>query len=303
MADNRRYRDWQSERESERHRDEGQGQRFGSDDDMRRRNEERGSEGYGRGRDTGYGSEQFGSFGSQGGEHERRGGYGSYSQQGGWGYEGQHQGSMGQGGYGQQQGRQGQYGSQGSQSGYGSGTQQGGGQHQQSDYYRERYGQQGGGQGGGRGGERGVWDKTTDEVASWFGDRDAERRRDMDQHRGKGPKNYSRSDDRVRDDVSDRLTDDPMVDASEIEVEVKSGEVTLTGTVKSRDQRRRAEDCAEQVSGVKHVQNNLRVMQDSTTGMAGSTSDMGVITGSTSTVAPSSGMSNTVGGTTTTPRK
>jgi hypothetical protein len=35
--------------------------------------------------------------------------------------------------------------------------------------------------------------------------------------------------------------------------------VTLTGTVTSREQRRRAEDIAESVSGVTHVQNNLRV--------------------------------------------
>lgn len=52
-----------------------------------------------------------------------------------------------------------------------------------------------------------------------------------------------------------------MVDASEIEVSVEKSEVTLTGTVQSRDQRRRAEDCVESISGVKHVQNNLRVEQ------------------------------------------
>jgi hypothetical protein len=33
----------------------------------------------------------------------------------------------------------------------------------------------------------------------------------------------------------------------------------LAGTVDSRDQKRRAEDCAENVSGVRNVQNNLRV--------------------------------------------
>ena len=114
--------------------------------------------------------------------------------------------------------------------------------------------------------ERDWWDRTKDEVKSWTGDEDAERRRRMDEansHRGRGPKGYARSDDRIRDDVSDRLTDDWIVDASNIEVTVASGEVTLAGTVDSRDAKRRAEDCAEGASGVRHVQNNLRVQKPS----------------------------------------
>ena len=108
--------------------------------------------------------------------------------------------------------------------------------------------------------------RAADEVKSWFGDAPAERRRDWDaaaaergDHRGRGPKGYKRSDERIREDVSDRLTDDPIVDASEIEVGVTAGEVTLNGTVHSRTAKRRAEDCADSVTGVGHVQNNLRV--------------------------------------------
>ena len=93
---------------------------------------------------------------------------------------------------------------------------------------------------------------------SWFGDRDAERRREQD-YRGRGPKGYKRSDARIQEDVNDRLADDAYVDASEIEVAVSAAEVTLTGSVDSRQARRRAEDIAEQVSGVSYVQNNLRV--------------------------------------------
>jgi osmotically-inducible protein OsmY len=78
------------------------------------------------------------------------------------------------------------------------------------------------------------------------------------QYVGRGPRNYVRSDERIRDDVCRVLTLDPDVDASDIEVIVVSREVTLAGTVPSRDQRRRAEDTAEQVPGVSHVQNNLR---------------------------------------------
>ncbi|WP_244610352.1 CBS domain-containing protein [Microvirga pakistanensis] len=80
-------------------------------------------------------------------------------------------------------------------------------------------------------------------------------------HRGRGPRNYQRSDDRIREDVSERLGDDVRVDASEIEVTVQNREVTLTGTVRDRNEKRWAEDIAESVSGVTHVQNNLRVGQ------------------------------------------
>lgn len=116
--------------------------------------------------------------------------------------------------------------------------------------------------------ERGFLDRAGDEVASWFGDDDAARRRRHDaregdeggqHHRGRGPRNYQRSDERIREDVNDRLTDDPHVDASHIEVSVKDREVTLAGTVRNRFEKRHAEDIAEAVSGVTHVQNNLRV--------------------------------------------
>ncbi|WP_230533398.1 BON domain-containing protein [Microvirga roseola] len=78
-------------------------------------------------------------------------------------------------------------------------------------------------------------------------------------HRGRGPRNYRRSDERIADDIHRLLTDDPYVDASEVEVIVKNQEVTLSGTVPTRFEKRQAEDLAEAVSGVTHVQNNLRV--------------------------------------------
>src|SRR6185437_5313728 len=59
--------------------------------------------------------------------------------------------------------------------------------------------------------DRDWWDRTKDEVASWFGDDDAKRRRNRDEreegtHRGKGPKNYTRSQERIKEDVSDKLS-------------------------------------------------------------------------------------------------
>jgi len=76
---------------------------------------------------------------------------------------------------------------------------------------------------------------------------------------GRGPRGYSRGDDRIREDVCDRLTDDPRVDASDMEVQVDKGEVTLTGSVRTRDEKRFAEDLVERISGVREVNNSLKV--------------------------------------------
>ena len=88
-------------------------------------------------------------------------------------------------------------------------------------------------------------------------------------HRGRGPKGYRRSDERIKEDVSDRLAEHAYLDASDIEVAVKEGEVTLSGTVTHRRDKRAAEDLAEDVSGVKNVQNNLRVSEIKTPSTAG----------------------------------
>lgn len=85
--------------------------------------------------------------------------------------------------------------------------------------------------------------------------------RDVESHRGRGPQGYRRSDERINDDVHDRLTEDPHIDASGIVASVTDGEVTLTGTVSSRHAKHHAEHIVEDLSGVKHVQNNLRVQE------------------------------------------
>lgn len=149
------------------------------------------------------------------------------------------------------------------------------GQESGYDYDRDRYGQ------GGE--ERGWWDRASDAVASWFGDEEAERRRRMDyrreEWRGKGPKGYRRSDERIREDVNDRLSEG-YLDASDVEVSVSNSEVTLTGTVNSRWDKRRAEDIAESVSGVTNVENRIRVKQH---GYQESDTDTMTTTGTTST--------------------
>lgn len=126
--------------------------------------------------------------------------------------------------------------------------------------------------GDGRGGDnRGFLARAGDEVASWFGDEEASRRREQD-HRGRGPAGYTRSDDRIREDANDHLTHDWGVDATNITVSVSNGEITLDGTVDSRQAKRRAEDCVEHISGVKHVQNNLRVQERSSSSSYGASS-------------------------------
>lgn len=79
--------------------------------------------------------------------------------------------------------------------------------------------------------------------------------------RGVGPRNYRRADERIAEDVCERLTDDHHVDASDIEVRVEEAVVHLTGRVRSRDEKRRAEDIAYGCRGVHDVQNALRVSE------------------------------------------
>jgi osmotically-inducible protein OsmY len=82
------------------------------------------------------------------------------------------------------------------------------------------------------------------------------------EHRGRGPRGYQRSDQRIHEEVCECLTDDSYVDASNIDVSISNGEVTLNGTVNSRDEKRRAEDIIEHLSGVKDVHNGLRVVNE-----------------------------------------
>jgi osmotically-inducible protein OsmY len=225
------------------------GWEFGADDQGGERGQGYERYGYGRGPSRPFNADER--------EYGRGGGYGAAGQ----GSQGSQTGGYaGQGGYGMS--------AEGG--GYSSGprTQQRGGERAQYAYgahtpygYRgsNEYDQRGrGGQYATDGGreDRSWLERAGDKVAGFFGAEDS------GSHRGRGPKGYTRSDDRIREDISDRLTDDPWLDASDVEVEVAKCEVTLTGTVTSREDKRRAEDLAEAISGVKHVQNNIRVQDD-----------------------------------------
>ena len=75
---------------------------------------------------------------------------------------------------------------------------------------------------------------------------------------GRGPRGYQRPDPSIHDEVCDRLTRAGDLDASDVEVSVSEGLVTLGGTVGDRREKWLAEDLALAVSGVRDVVNDLR---------------------------------------------
>lgn len=85
----------------------------------------------------------------------------------------------------------------------------------------------------------------------WFGTDDGEKRT--------GPRGYTRTDDRIRDEICERLTFASGVDVSEVTVDVANGKVTLGGTVHRRSQKFDIEDLADNTFGVTEVENNIRV--------------------------------------------
>jgi osmotically-inducible protein OsmY len=82
-------------------------------------------------------------------------------------------------------------------------------------------------------------------------------------HRGKGPRGYERSDERLKEVVSERLAEDPYIDASDITVSISSGVVKLTGTVDSRASKYQVEELIERCGGVKDIDNQLRTQSRS----------------------------------------
>lgn len=198
------------------------------------------SEPYGRGRE----SEEQRRFGRE----SERGPYGSSRRGGSQGYGETGRGYSGEsGGYGSQQG----YGYEGSEfRGYGSRGRMGSRQLGSGGYDR---GFEGPDRESGWGGSIEGWPPGYSEEQSRTGSRIRGR------HTGRGPRNYTRSDDRIREDVSDRLELHGEIDASDIEVRVENGEVTLEGNVEDRNQKRQAEDLVEDCPGVKQVHNRIRV--------------------------------------------
>jgi osmotically-inducible protein OsmY len=78
-------------------------------------------------------------------------------------------------------------------------------------------------------------------------------------YRGRGPRGYTRSDERLLETICERLTDDPRIDASDIEVQVQQQVVTLRGSVDERRTKYAVEELVEN-AGARDIQNELRVI-------------------------------------------
>ena len=77
--------------------------------------------------------------------------------------------------------------------------------------------------------------------------------------RRKGPKNATRSDSLIAEELNERFRDDELLDASEILLSVEDGRVLLTGEVPERWMKHRAEDITDGVRGVSGIENRIRV--------------------------------------------
>ena len=80
-------------------------------------------------------------------------------------------------------------------------------------------------------------------------------------YRGRGPRGYARSPARIYEDLCDRLTENPFIDATDIDVTVAGTEVTLSGAVQDTIAMRQAQAIAEEVAGVTHVHNRLQLRE------------------------------------------
>lgn len=114
--------------------------------------------------------------------------------------------------------------------------------------------------------QRYAYDRPASEAYGRYGSRDREPGRGFSEQgaaersfRGRGPKGYQRSDERLKEIICEALTDAPHIDASNIAVEVRNGEVTLSGEVENRRAKHAAEDLIEHRAGVNEIRNDLRV--------------------------------------------
>ena len=67
------------------------------------------------------------------------------------------------------------------------------------------------------------------------------------------------SDDRIYDQVRQKLANDPDVKGGGFDVTVKDGVVTLKGTVNDKNAREKAERLTKKVKGVTKVDNQLKI--------------------------------------------
>jgi hypothetical protein len=101
--------------------------------------------------------------------------------------------------------------------------------------------------------EHGLWHDLKEKVTEALG---------RGSHAGRAPKSWKRHDELIREDACERLTLDDHLDASDIDVLVLDGVITLDGTVPDRESGWLAEELVSDVHGVRDVHNKLRVRAD-----------------------------------------
>jgi len=118
-------------------------------------------------------------------------------------------------------------------------------------------------------------------------------------HMRRGPKGYERSDERLKEDISERMYAHEAIDCSEITVDVSRGVVTLDGSVSDRYSKYMIEEMVDAVPGVKDVNNKLRVSRGEDRQSASSQGSYGSVSGSSgSSGASSTGSSSSIGSST-----
>jgi len=70
------------------------------------------------------------------------------------------------------------------------------------------------------------------------------------------------ADDRISDDVRQRLASNPDVRGAALDVTVKDGVVTIQGRVHTEKGRKKATEIAKKVKGVVNVDNQLKLYSD-----------------------------------------
>jgi hypothetical protein len=108
----------------------------------------------------------------------------------------------------------------------------------------------------------------------------------------RGPKGWKRTDDRLKDDICERLYNTQHIDSSEVTVEVKDGKVTLEGSVPQRGMKHALEDLIDACPGVTDIDNRVRVSQGGSQSQTG----QGASSGSSGTSGSTSGQTGSTSG-------
>jgi hypothetical protein len=210
--------------------------------------------GYGQGGYGGYGSsahaaQAYGPHGQHGGGYGSEASYGNQGPNVGYAHRG------GQGGHAQYgaQGDAPQYPAQGRRPGYGSYASQG--------YVRHD---------AGYGTELDPPERTLRSVMreAWMGEGYGGPTHHVAPEPGdarqRWPKSYTRSDDRIREDLYERVMRHDYIDASDLVIVVAQGVVTLDGSVPERHMKHDIENIADACPGVKDIENRIRVNRPGT---------------------------------------